>query len=213
MSLRCIPPVLAAALIGGMLLLGPAHAQPYTWTVDITDQGYRPQSITINLGDTITWLNIGTRVHSSTSDSCPGACVWDSGPIQPGESYSRTFTDAYAIYGYHSDYDARNFQGYVTVQVAPVTPTPTPGPSGTPSPTPTLPAESPTPTPTRTPGPTPTEGNLCYPPGEIAVFVPVLNLYVWVDGVWEESNGKFGLQREEFHCTGNITIPPDTKLV
>lgn len=183
---RRIPHFLALVVVGALLLLGQARADPTTWAVDITDAGYRPSSITIAPGDTLLWRNVGTRVHSSTSDSG----VWDSGPIAPGGTYSRLFADAQAIYRYHSTFDGPSFRGEVVVQVA----TPTPVPSGT-------------------PGPTPTQGNLCFPGGEQAVVVPVLGLYIWVDGVWQESNGYPGLQREETPCPDGRVIPPDTRLV
>lgn len=213
------------------MLLGGGDAGATTWTVQIRDGSYNPQSITITMGDTVTWVNTGTRNHTSTSDSG----VWDSGIIAPGGTYDRTFSDAHGIFRYHDSFD--QFGGEVIVQVPPTSPTPTPSatatpaPSATPtptatataspSPTPTAPppTATPSPTPSGTPGPTPTggptstPGNLCYPEGDIAIYIPVLELYVWIDGVWQETNGYFGLQRDPFVCEDGRILPPDTQLI
>jgi hypothetical protein len=49
----------------------------------------------------VTWVNRDSRVHSVTADN--GS--WSSGPMQPGTSYTRAFSEV-GSYGYHDDFSA-----------------------------------------------------------------------------------------------------------
>lgn len=74
-------------------------------TVDMTDAlKFSPQQVTIKVGGTVTWENPSTVVHTATGDpdnvadpdnvELPdGAEPWDSGFVQPGDSFSHTFTE------------------------------------------------------------------------------------------------------------------------
>ena len=59
-------------------------------SVTIVDFSFSPGSITINVGDTVTWVNNGPTPHSATSSS--GA--FDTGIFPAGESRSHTFNEA-----------------------------------------------------------------------------------------------------------------------
>jgi plastocyanin len=59
-------------------------------TVTISDFSYSPGTITVNQGDTVTWVNNGPTPHSATSSS--GA--FDTGIFPKGESRSHTFNEA-----------------------------------------------------------------------------------------------------------------------
>src|SRR5215212_9979894 len=59
-------------------------------SVTISDFSFSPGTITINQGDTVTWVNNGPTPHSATSSS--GA--FDTGIFQKGQSRSHTFTEA-----------------------------------------------------------------------------------------------------------------------
>ncbi|MBY5163939.1 plastocyanin/azurin family copper-binding protein [Salsipaludibacter albus] len=52
--------------------------------------GYGPSVLEVAVGDTVTWTNDDTMAHTVTSPD--GA--FDSGMVQPGESWSHTFTEA-----------------------------------------------------------------------------------------------------------------------
>ncbi len=63
---------------------------------------YTPATLKIRVGDTVTWRNADSMAHTVTDDpakardeesaSLPeGAEPWDSGTIEGGESWSRTF--------------------------------------------------------------------------------------------------------------------------
>jgi plastocyanin len=74
-------------------------------TIDMTDAlTFSPEQVTIEVGGTVTWENPSTVVHTATGDpdnvadadnvELPdGAEAWDSGFVQPGESFSHTFTE------------------------------------------------------------------------------------------------------------------------
>ncbi len=65
--------------------------------VDIGDFFFSPQTIQIDPGQTVRWVNTSMGIsHSSTSDDA----FWDSGLISPGGHFDYTFSDA-GTFGYH----------------------------------------------------------------------------------------------------------------
>lgn len=77
-------------------------------TVGISDYAFSPETLTVAVGTTVTWVNSGPSAHTSTSDG--GA--WDSGQLagptsggaygggSAGGSYSFNFVSA-GTYAYH----------------------------------------------------------------------------------------------------------------
>lgn len=59
--------------------------------------GFEPATITIHIGDTVTWTNDGMLQHTVTADD--GS--FDSGLLDKGASWSRTSFDAAGSFGYH----------------------------------------------------------------------------------------------------------------
>jgi plastocyanin len=84
----------------------PAAAPSGQTTVTIDDvNGFTPQTLTVRVGQTVTWTNTGQQVHTATSN--PGYYnAFDSGGLGNGQSYSYTFTTA-GSYGYHSSTEPR----------------------------------------------------------------------------------------------------------
>jgi plastocyanin len=74
-------------LIPAVLALAPS-AIAATKTVAITRSGFVPASVTIDVGDTITWTNNDTINRSVVSD----AGLFSSGILTPGQSFSNTFS-------------------------------------------------------------------------------------------------------------------------
>ena len=69
---------------------GPAVASAAdTVVVAIRDFGFTPAQITIRPGATVVWVNEGRVAHTATADD--GS--WDSGVIEPGARWSRTFSE------------------------------------------------------------------------------------------------------------------------
>ena len=96
-------------------------ARAATHAVSIADFAFAPATLTITVGDTVTWTNEDPLVHTATSTS--GA--FDTGDLGQGESSSVTFTTP-GTYPYlcapHPD-----MTGQVIVLAAAATPTPAPG--------------------------------------------------------------------------------------
>ena len=72
---------------------------PYSATdrqVEIRGNAFGPSRIEVAAGTTIRWTNNDQMVHTVTADD--GS--WDSGPIEPGASWSRTF-DAAGDHSFH----------------------------------------------------------------------------------------------------------------
>ena len=99
---------------GGNAAMGRA-----TFVVRITDTGFIPQNLAINVGDTVTWTNVSPNMnHTTTSRNNPP--FWDSGILVPGQSFSHTFL-APGTFGYISTIDV--FGGTIVVSAAPTAPT------------------------------------------------------------------------------------------
>src|SRR6476619_221351 len=81
------------ALVALFALLPVAGAAPRaaeTKNVSIKDFAFDPKTITVNVGDTITWKNDGQAEHTAQADD--GS--FDSGDLAAGKEFSFTFTKA-----------------------------------------------------------------------------------------------------------------------
>jgi plastocyanin len=87
-------PTFVALIAMGLLSTGTALAQ--TTTVEIPGLMYTPASVTIHVGDAVTWTNTSSRTHTATSDDGE----WDTSSIGPGTQRSQTFNTA-GTFGYH----------------------------------------------------------------------------------------------------------------
>ena len=64
------------------------------YLVAIRDFEFRPDSLAVPVGATVTWVNcedVGQEPHTTTSDTVG---VWDSSDLLPGARFSRRFTSA-----------------------------------------------------------------------------------------------------------------------
>lgn len=77
--------------------------------VSIANFAYDPTPLTVNVGDTVTWTNNDGVQHTVTSTD--GSI--QSGTLQPGQSFSYTFT-APGTFDYHCEFHA-NMSGQVVV--------------------------------------------------------------------------------------------------
>ena len=106
-----------------------ASATGYATTVEALDNVFAEQIVRIQPGQTVEWTNEGHTPHTVTADD--GS--WDSGDLQPGASFFRTF-DAPGIYTYYCRYHGSPGAGMIgTVAVGDV-----PLPGGTGSVTPAI---------------------------------------------------------------------------
>lgn len=74
------PPAPASAAPPPAAIAEPSD-DPDSWTYD-------PQTLTVNVGDKVTWVNNGEDIHTVTSDD--GS--FDSGDMKHGARWSYTFT-------------------------------------------------------------------------------------------------------------------------
>lgn len=85
--------------------------------VKITSTGFSPQSITIKLGESVTWENTDTANHTVSSDNHPTHLLYPFltlGMIKPGETKSVTPPKT-GTFTYH-DHLNPSLTGSVTVQ-------------------------------------------------------------------------------------------------
>lgn len=73
-----------------LLLLASIPSFAATVTIKIQDFLFQPNTLTINLGDSIKWTNQGAVPHTTTSDSN----LWNSNNLLPGTSFVRIFNKA-----------------------------------------------------------------------------------------------------------------------
>ncbi len=104
-------------LVGGLTISSPAGAsitaQGETVVVEAADGNvFEPATITINVGDTVTWRNTDDVPHTSTSEDE----VWDSGALGEGEEFSFTFEEA-GTFPYFCEFHP-GMEGTVVVQEA-----------------------------------------------------------------------------------------------
>ena len=109
---------IAASVVGTVL---GASAE-----ISIVDFEYKPTSMTVAVGDPVTWSNGAADAHTVTSDT---GTELDSGNIAAGESYGHVF-ETPGTYPYHCTIHPTQMKGTIVVQPA------APGPSGSGTPAP-----------------------------------------------------------------------------
>jgi plastocyanin len=82
-------------------------------TVSVGDNFYSPVTVTVNVGDTVSWRNAGAAQHSATADN--GS--FDTGVFGPGASRSNTFSAA-GSFGYFCTVHGPSQSGTVRVLAA-----------------------------------------------------------------------------------------------
>ncbi len=99
--------VVPVAVLAAVLVAVAAGAA--TQTVQITKNGFTPQTATVSVGDTVTWHNADTVNHQVVADDGSFA----SPILHPDQSYSHTFASAGTV-KYH-EANSRTFAGSITV--------------------------------------------------------------------------------------------------
>ena len=81
----------------------PSRADPSAPTdggaVSIVDFAFSPAVITVTAGTVVTWTNLGSYAHTTTSD-VGSLDPWDSGSLSTNGTFTRTFNTP-GTYGYH----------------------------------------------------------------------------------------------------------------
>jgi plastocyanin len=87
--------MMACAFLAGAVL--PASAA--TKTVSVVDFAFNPKTIKINQGDTVKWMNTGTRTHTATQDA--PLSLFTTGNIAAGTTSAGKIITAAGVYAYH----------------------------------------------------------------------------------------------------------------
>jgi len=115
----------AMTLALSVVTLGTPSALAATKSVSIKDIAYNPSSLSVHVGDKITWTNDETGtdppMHTVTSDD---GHSFDSGYIDPGSSFAWTFNKP-GTFAYHCNVHP-SMHGTITVIGTTTSPTPTP---------------------------------------------------------------------------------------
>jgi plastocyanin len=87
-------------MVFGYPLLYTNIAYAVTHEVSMIENVFVPETLSIETGDTVMWINNGSISHTATSGTgCSSDGLWDSGLISPGNSFSFAF-DSAADYPY-----------------------------------------------------------------------------------------------------------------
>ena len=95
--------IVIAASVGVHLISASASTPPLLVKMVDMPATFQPAKLSIKVGETVEWKNVGNSVHHASSDPStavnpgevsnpPGATPFDSGFLQPGQSYTYTFT-------------------------------------------------------------------------------------------------------------------------
>jgi len=74
-------------LLAFSILILTLAALAETHEVGIGDNFFNPDTVSISRGDRVRWTNEGAHTHRTKSFDG----LWDSGFLDPGETYTRTF--------------------------------------------------------------------------------------------------------------------------
>jgi plastocyanin len=90
-------------------------------TVEMIDNVFVPDTVTITEGDTIVWVNNGSNIHTATSGSnCTENGIWNSGNMTQGETYQFVFDTTGEFPYYCIPHCGIGMTGHVTVESGPV---------------------------------------------------------------------------------------------
>ncbi|MEX0784476.1 MAG: cupredoxin family copper-binding protein [Dehalococcoidia bacterium] len=119
----------AVALAFAAIALAALPARAVDQSVNISGLAFAPASVSVNVGDTVTWTNNDAGIpHTVTADG--GA--FDSGNMTTGQSFAQTFSAA-GTFAYHCNVHP-TMTGTVVVAAASGGATTTPSSGSTPAP-------------------------------------------------------------------------------
>jgi plastocyanin len=103
---------LTAVVVSTLAVAAPAATRGAEHEVQITDSTFSPATLTIAVGDTVTWRNADDRPHTVTARDG----TFDSGNLDEGQGFSFTFTEP-GTYAYLCEYHPE-MQATIVVEAA-----------------------------------------------------------------------------------------------
>lgn len=96
--------VYAGFLVAACIFASSGIARATLWVIDIPEDFFDPDSLAVSVGDSVVWTNNDKEEHTSTSGvNCTPDGEWNSGDIEPGQSFMRVF-NAVGIFPYYCFY-------------------------------------------------------------------------------------------------------------
>lgn len=116
------------ATLALLFALGTAAPAAADASVSMGDNFYDPSSVTVGVGETVTWTNNGQQPHTVTAndgsfDSSPNCPSQINQCMQAGDSYSQTFNSV-GSFDYFCKVHGQSMSGTVVVEAAGTTPAP-----------------------------------------------------------------------------------------
>ena len=110
---RCLRALALVGVVASFLaVVGPSPTVAAEHAVDIGDSVFSPTTLSVSVGDTVTWRNADDRPHTVTSNDG----VFDSGNLDEGVGFSFTFSEP-GTYTYRCDYHPE-MQATIVVEAA-----------------------------------------------------------------------------------------------
>lgn len=113
--------LIVPAAVAAAIAIYLTFASPAAVIVEIVNEGtepddavFRPNTITVRLGTTVTWINSDASAHTATYNEQRDPDSFDSELLSPGEEYSFKF-EGTGTYGYFCQLHP-NMSGTVTVE-------------------------------------------------------------------------------------------------
>lgn len=111
---------LLVVLLMSQVFLYCFYSNIYAATVDVAmnNFSFQSQDITITVGDTVRWTNLGGSHTATSGSSCTPDGKWDSGVLSAGQSYTTTFNSAGTYPYFCLPHCSMGMTGSVTVTAA-----------------------------------------------------------------------------------------------
>jgi glucose/arabinose dehydrogenase/plastocyanin len=102
----------------GLGFLSHHRVDAATTVVGMSGFSFMPSSVTIQVGDTVTWTNVDVMAHTTTSGANPPTNdgLWNSGILNSHQAFSHTFTQAGSFPYFCEIHFGFGMLGSVTVQ-------------------------------------------------------------------------------------------------
>jgi plastocyanin len=119
--------IAVAAIVGVHLRSAGASTTPFEVKMIDSPPTFQPSRLSIHVGDTVEWKNAGTSIHHASTDTSSAvnpadiskpsnAKPFDSGFLQPGQSFSYTFTVPGTYRYICAPHETSGMSGEVTVK-------------------------------------------------------------------------------------------------